>query len=204
MNTGINDQKEKGISMNIGSSCEKNVYTSDPVMEDEESSLGIIKIYVYQPFIRIRYIKLNENRQISILNCIYSKNSIYIFRGIILIMTKTFIEYGIHNDNKIVLLPSSMVESNPGFVSKWQRLTSNQMEFEQKIDFNMCKGTHKELARIKDIKYSKLETKKNFLKKCEKSINSKNSKKQIKDENELITDFKRENSPSAKPLPIIW
>lgn len=172
---------------------------------NDEINPDIIKIYVIQPGIRIRYIRLNRNSPISILTRVYDKNSIYIYQGRILDTEKSFIDSNIKNHNKIVLIPSSVNENNPAFTKKWLILTSNQENFEDRIEFSMKRGNRQEIARLKDLRNNKLERKRSFLNKYLNNQNTKSSVILKKSKNyQLNIDYKKGTSPSINPLPIIW
>ena len=188
---------EINIKMQLACNNSQSCIESELTNEKE-----FIRIYVYQPFVRIRYIRLKENSCISVLSSIYSPDSIYIYDGQILNSDKTFREYNIGEGNKMVLLPSSMMVSNYSFVEKWLKLTSNKESFEEKIDLNMVKGSQKELARIKDIKFNKLDEKKKFL---GKYFNThKKTYKKERNQPELKCDYEPPQNPSCHPLPILW
>lgn len=191
----------------------KKYNSTDELVNDNAPNLiveinpDIIKIYVYQPCIRIRYIRLNRNSPISILSTIYNKNSIYIYQGRILDMGKSFKESNIMNNNKILLLPSSINETSPNFIKKWLFLTSNQESFENRIEINMQNGSQREIARLKDLKRSKLENKRSFLNKCiiSQLLQKKNSRESLNTQNlQLNINYNQTESPSNEPLPIIW
>lgn len=172
---------------------------------NDEINPDIIKIYVIQPGIRIRYIRLNRNSPISILTRVYDKNSIYIYQGRILDTEKSFIDSNIKNHNKIVLIHSLVNENNPAFTKKWLILTSNQENFEDRIEFSMKRGNRQEIARLKDLRNNKLERKRSFLNKYLTNQNTKSSVIFKKSKNyQLNIDYKKGSSPSINPLPTIW
>ncbi|KAK8836673.1 hypothetical protein M9Y10_037610 [Tritrichomonas musculus] len=168
---------------------------------------GQMAIYVYQPFIRFNHIRLNKNSSISVLNNIYPKDSIYIYSGQILDVSKSFVDYDIKEDNKIVLFPSSMKKQNPNFINKWLRLTNNKEQFEEIVNLN--KSYRNELARLQDIKRMKKDLKRRNFYSTHKTLNSQslkilnqiyeNSKKE-----ELNVEYDSLNTPAIDPLPIIW
>lgn len=172
---------------------------------NDEINPDIIKIYVIQPGIRIRYIRLNRNSPISILTRVYGKNSIYIYQGRILDTEKSFKDSNIKNHNKIVLIHSSVNENNPAFTKKLLILTSNQENFEDRIEFSMKRGNKQEIARLKDLRNNKLERKRSYLNKYQNNQYSKSSVilKESK-KYQLNIDYKKGSSPSINPLPIIW
>lgn len=178
-----------------------------PLRNKEASSL--ITIYVFQPGIRIRHIKLDSNNCISILYAIYPNDSKFIFKGQILDISKTFLQYQINNENKIVLISPMMIHYNPFLVDRWLKITNDQKSFEERIDLNVNKNSRLEIARLKDIKLLKLEVKRKKYDKYLKSQNS-NQYNSIESINKNQTDEKLEinyksiDSPSIDPLPIIW
>lgn len=185
-------------------SNEKDSINTD--LQDTDAVPGIIQIYVYQPYIRIRYIRLNENSVVSILRTIYPEDSLYIYRGQVLDDNKTFIECQIRNNNKIILIPSSMKTSNESLYQKIIKLTSDQERFESIIDKNMGDHNKNEIARLKDIKFFKNEQKRKFLMKFANSEKFQNQtpKKENDTNSPTKIDFKKNDLPSTQPLPIIW
>lgn len=166
-----------------------------------------ITIYVYQPYIRFNHIRLNKNSSIKVLNNIYPKDSIYIYGGQILDVSKSFVDYDIKEDNKIVLFPSSMKKRNPNFIDKWLRLTNNKEQFEEIVNLN--KSYRNELARLQDIKSMKKELKQRSFCSTHKTLNSQSLKivNQIYEnsrEEELNVEYDSLNTPAIDPLPIIW
>lgn len=176
-----------------------------------------LRIYVYQPFVRIRHIKINGLCPISILNGLYPSDSVYIFNGQILDSQKSFLFYNLVNGSKVVLLPSHVKQSNPQFLEKWLRLTSDKENFEQRINLNINQNSRKELAKIKDLKIQRLELKR---KRFNSYIRSRTMLQTKLDDPYLLNDkgdeinsscnttlninFEASDSPSSKPLPILW
>ncbi|KAK8838571.1 hypothetical protein M9Y10_033203 [Tritrichomonas musculus] len=183
---------------------EKDSINTD--LQDTDAVTGIIQIYVYQPYIRIRYIRLNENSVVSILRTIYPEDSLYIYRGQVLDDNKTFIECQIQNNNKIILIPSSMKTSNESLYQKIIKITSDQERFESIIDKNMGDHNKNEIARLKDIKFFKNEQKRKFLMKFANSEKFQNQTPKMENDtnNPTKIDFKKNDLPSTQPLPIIW
>lgn len=183
---------------------EKDSINTD--LQDTDAVTGIIQIYVYQPYIRIRYIRLNENSVVSILRTIYPEDSLYIYRGQVLDDNKTFIECQIQNNNKIILIPSSMKTSNESLYQKIIKITSDQERFESIIDKNMGDHNKNEIARLKDIKFFKNEQKRKFLMKFANSEKFQNQTPKMENDtnNPTKIDFRKNDLPSTQPLPIIW
>lgn len=178
-----------------------------PLRNKETSSL--ITIYVFQPGIRIRHIKLDSNNCISILYAIYPNDSKFIFKGQILDISKTFLQYQINNENKIVLISPMMIHHNPFLVDRWLKITNDQKSFEERINLNVNKNSRLEIARLKDIKLLKLEVKRKKFDKYLKSQNASqyNSIESIsknQTDEKLEINYKSIDSPSIDPLPIIW
>lgn len=171
-----------------------------------------IKIYVYQPYVRIRTIKLDSNYSISVLNQIYSDNSTYIFGGQILDVEKSFHHYNIENESKIVIISSNICQSNPNLVQKWIDLTNQKDYFDERINLNLKNDFRKEIARIRDIKTFKMESKKRKLGKFYMSKLNNQSNLSIWqnkiDDNvknvKINVDFDQLDCPSNDPLPVIW
>lgn len=200
--------------------------TNEPICTNEPSNFvsnarsDALRVYVYQPFVRIRHIKLNAYCSIDILNGLYSPNSIYIFNGQILDTKRSFASYNLVNGNKIVCLPSHIEKSNPQYMEKWLRLTSDKENFEKRIDLNIKQSSRKELARIKDIKFQKLELKRKrfisylrsrtlFQANLDESFSSKDQDEDfcsLKDSKESTTlNINYESTePSCAPLPVLW
>lgn len=195
---------------------------SDPIYaNDANSSLSYddpisndyIKIYVFQPRLRIRHIKLKSQESISVLGQLYPTDSIYLFNGQLLDIKKTFFDYNISNENKIVLLSSSQINSNPGLIDKWIKLTSDKDNFEYRIGLNINKLSRIEIAKIRDLKFKKLETKRKHFRSYYDSKMMNQDYFDMKLDEEIINNIKNTNlninsnkpiSPSFDPLPILW
>lgn len=176
---------------------------------------NILRIYIYQPFIRIRSIKLNAYVPISILNNMYPPDSIYIFNGQVLDTQRSFVSYQITNGNKIVLLPSHVKNSNINYMEKWLKLTGDKENFEKRIELNIKQNSRMELARLKDLKFQKFELKRKRFNSYLKSraifqanpdsLNYfSNNEMNANDGIVLNTDFESDDSPSCEPLPVLW
>ena len=178
-----------------------------------------MNIYVYQPLVELRYIKLNSQEPISILNKIYPYDSIYIFNGQTLDIQKSFHFYNIYNNHIIILLKSSIYDCNPRLIDKWLRLTRDNINLNKRIYLNFNNSTRRELSKIRDIKLNKTELKRRECRRYYKSkyfsqlifnISFANDYTKNKDINEIIenTDLNIKyisfDSPSNDPLPIIW
>lgn len=166
-----------------------------------------MNIYVLQPFSRIRHIKLNPNESISVLNQLYQPDSTYIHKGKILDINKSFLFYRINNESKIVNISPVMAKSNPNFIEKWLKITSDAENFEKKIETSINKKNRNEIARLKDMKLNKCELRKKhlgaYLTKC---VNRKVNECLINDNDQpsLKIDFESIDSPSCNPLPVLW
>ena len=206
-----NGQEEMKYGSYTGQPTESEGIIVRNSKSDSSSSNEIIKILVYQPYIRIRSINLYPSITVSVLNTIYPSNSKYLFNMQILDHTKTFNYYNIKNGNIIVLISENMMESNPDSINKWLKLT-NRNDFEDRINLNIKEDYRKEIARIKDIKYFKMEDKKkkyaNFIKSqnsFQKNIISwSNENRKNKKEISLKTDYQTPNEPSCDPLPFFF
>lgn len=171
-----------------------------------------INIYVYQPYIRIRSIKLKSCFLVSALNTIYPANSTYIFNGQILDINKSFCYYNIQNENKMVLISSNMMKSSPNCIQKWISITSRKDYFEERINLNIKNDFRKEIARVKDIKIFKMENRKKHFgqfaisqfKKYSKLSFLANEKNDNLENAKINFDYNPLDCPSNDPLPIIW
>lgn len=176
-----------------------------PRSVDEQSYK--MNIYVYQPRVNIRHIKLNPNNSISVLNQMYKPDSTYIYNGQILDIQKSFHYYRISSESKIVLIPSFMSKRDPNFVERWLQITSDKDNFEKKIETNINIKNKREIARIKDIRYIKNELRRkhlgSYLSEC--ASRRLNSNLESNDDNIVLsTDYKTPDVPSCEPLPLIW
>ena len=178
--------------------------------ESPENKTIEFTIYICQPFHRIKHIKLNKNSSISILNDIYPKDSLYIYSGQILDISRSFVYYNIKKDNKIVLIPSNMKKRNPNFIDKWLKLTNDKEQFEDMVNIKMKKTSRSELARLRDIKCMKNELKQKRFCLKHKLLNEQSFgiEKQFyvnnKEEEQLNVEYDLSTTPSVDPLPIIW
>lgn len=204
-------------------SNQDTIYENEPngsISCGSSISTDYIRIYVYQPFLRIKHIKLDSHESISILNQLYPSDSIYLFNGQILDNNKPFFYYDIENGNKIVLLSSSHVASNPHLIEKWKKLTSDKSNFEYNINLNINKSTRFEVAKLRDLRFNKIEVKKRRLRDFYRSkiksqkylglfdnfnmnFDSNENEKDIEN-SDLIINYISPVCPSNDPLPILW
>ena len=169
-----------------------------------------ITIYVYQPCVRIKHIKLNIRSCISILARVYPEDSTYIFKGQILDISKTFFDYQITNENKIVSISPQMMKHDSCLVEKWIQMTNDYETFEERLNIDINKNSRREIARIKDLKFIKFEIKRKKLDRFLRShpINKKDQNEHrmniMNNEEKLNLSYEPINSPLTEPLPIIW
>lgn len=187
-----------------------NLQFNESLFKQVDDRSMIMTIYVYQPCVRIRHIKLNAMNSISILGRVYPCDSIYIFKGQILDISKTFFDYRISNENKIVLISPYMTRSDSYLVEKWIKITNDYENFDERISISINKNSRTELSRIKDIKFFKLEIKRKkfdkFIKKhaVDESDSIEYKKNLFKNDIKLNIDYDSIDSPLTDPLPVIW
>ena len=205
------DEKYENETINSFESEDISTRNTSPNSELSRNDNNI-KIYVFQPYARIRTIKLDSNYSLSVLNQIYSDNSTYIFGGQILDIEKSFSHYDIENESKLVIISSNILQSNPNLVQKWIDLTNKKDYFDEKINLNLKNDYRKEIARIKDIKTFKMESKKRkigkfYMAKLNNQSNLSRLQNKIEDnvkDVKINVDFDPLDCPSNDPLPIIW
>lgn len=200
------DQEEdnnESINANENAFSESNS-AKNPESSTDNHSKDII-IYVYQPYIRIKRIKLDVDSHISILSKVFPQDSIYIFNGQILEINKTFSDYQIINDSKIVLITPLMLADDSELVLKWSKISKDFDALEERINFLICSSSREELARIKDIRIFKREMKrKNYSKFLESRDSSQRYINEFQKEIKLKIKYQHAKEPSEDPFPIKW
>ena len=181
---------------------------NDPLLSDNyKPKEEIISIFVYQPNIKIRHIKLNIHSKVSILSKIYPIDSIYIYHGLIIEHQKTFLDYNIQKDNKIVMISSYESTQKPELIDKWVKITKDKENFENRMYLNIDQNSRKELARLRDIKSFKSEMMRKRFGKIHRLLlnppvtdNYSPNCKQCS----FNLDYAQSDEPSTSPLPIVW
>lgn len=157
-------------------------------------------IYSFQPYQRIKHIKIRPFYFISVLNVIFPSDSMLIYKGQVLDRKKTFENYQIKNEDKIVVLPFHLTKSSPELIEKWKNETLDTENFDNKIKVQINPNSRKEIARIRDFRIFKSESKKTF-----KSNNFLVKFYENKKNNysPLSLDYPQVTSPICDPLPVI-
>ena len=142
------------------------------------------------------------------MNRIYPIDSIYIFNGLILDNKKSFSDYGIKNDDKIVLISSKETNRNSGLLDKWIKITEDKNHFEERMSYNIKRENRQEIARLRDIKAFKYEMKpKRFGKNRQSTMNQHlNYHSTNNNYNQIPLNLKYDHpeEPLDSALPIIW
>ena len=183
-----------------------------PMNQTIANDAKLMPIYIYLPFYKIFRIKINNDSSLSLLDSVFTSESIYIYNGRVLDKDQSFIKYNIAPESAIVSLSPKIIQKYKNITEKWIKITSNNEIFNQKIKMNASKENQKEIARIRDIKSMRNEMKhKQFghskLNSYKLPSNLKSLNFSINDKNEeitLITDYPEQEDPSCEPLPIIW
>ncbi|OHS93969.1 hypothetical protein TRFO_11441 [Tritrichomonas foetus] len=188
----------------------------------------IAKIYVYQPQMRIQHVRININKPISTLDHIYNTDKTFIYNGQILDKQKTFENYNISDGSKIVMLTDEIYKNNKSYADRWLHITRDGDIFNERIEMTTNVECKKEIARLSDLKFGKLELKpKRLLRAFSQPIaqnygnssscfvhssieNVSNSNDQNRfsihhsNSTSLVLDFPLNCSPSTDPLPVFW
>lgn len=197
------EDNDESINTNENAFSERNS-AKNPESSTDNHSKDIV-IYVYQPYIRIKRIKLDVDSHISILSKVFPQDSIYIFNGQILEINKTFSDYQIINDSKIVLITPLMLADDSELVLKWTKISKDFDALEERINFLICSSSREELSRIKDIRIFKREMKrKNYSKFLESRDSSQRYINEFQKEIKLKIKYQPAKEPSEDPFPIKW
>lgn len=163
-----------------------------------------IKVLHLKPTMNsIKVILINCDSVISRFDQVFSKDSIYIFKGEVLDKEKTIDYYGISDGNCLVCIPKDFINNDSNLINKWIKQTKDDESFQNYIDSNTNKNCRKEIAKHADIKFQKIELNKNRYYKTfnEERINTLYRFETKKDEIKLITDYKKPDHPSTNRLP---
>lgn len=197
------EDNDESINTNENAFSERNS-AKNPESSKDSHSKDII-IYVYQPYIRIKRIKLDVDCHISILSRVFPQDSIYIFNGQILEINKTFSDYQIINDSTVVLITPLMLADDSELVLKWSKKSKDFDALEERINFLICSSSREELARIKDIRIFNREMKrKNYSKFLESRDSSQRYINEFQKEIKLKIKYQPAKEPSEDPFPIKW
>lgn len=156
----LNDDSYVQIyTRNTNSPLPNESFSNYCIDKNSLTSMNITNIYLYQPHMRIQHIKVKSDRPISTLSRQYVSDMAFIFNGQILDKEKTFSDYAIVDGSKIVMLPEEAIKNDLTFKEKWLNITSDKENFDKKIEISVNSVCRKEISRLNDIKYQKLEMK---------------------------------------------
>lgn len=179
-------------------------YQSSP----NASSQDLITVYLYLPFYKIYRLIVDSKSCLSALKTVVSPNSILIYKGEIMDDKKTISKCNIQNETSIICISPKITEKCRYAVDKWMKISMTD-DFNQKVKTCINKKFRLELARIKDMKSIRNESKrKRFGKSKLNSCFLLTPNNQIyisDDENKSINiDYEKKEEPSCEPLPILW
>lgn len=86
------------------------------IQQESSQSTDNFYIFAFQPYKRIRHIKIRPHFFISVLDIIYPNDSIFIYKGQKLDRHNSFNHYKILNEDKIVVLPFHLSKSAPELI----------------------------------------------------------------------------------------
>lgn len=147
-----------GSPINFSTPC--YTYSNCPLENINNNYPNFIKIYLYQPHMRIQILNIKSDRAISSLSNHYLKEMIFIFNGQILDKEKSFSFYKIPYGSKIAIFPKDVMKSDSSFQEKWIKITLDKEKFDKMIEMSVDANYRKELSRLRDMRYQKMELKK--------------------------------------------
>ena len=120
-------------------------------------------VYLCQPSKAIKKILVSRKATVRELNFLFpNEKKCFIFRGMTLHESLRLESYGIKNEDHIVVLPENQNEQT--FLSKekimWINATRDQQDFNQLMTFSTKFNVRSEMARLKDLRLTKMELKK--------------------------------------------
>lgn len=230
----LNDDIQPIYIRNTSSPTPSESFSNYIIDQKESNSPNIISIFLYQPHMRIQRLRVKSDRTISTLSSNYIRDMTFIYKGQILNKDQTFSFYDIPDGSKIAMIPEDAMKANPSFREKWLNITCDKENFDKKIEMSTNSDCRKEMSRLSDIRYQKLELKRRnhsffirsrmntnsqnfFSSSSEKEANNSEGSNQVnnyyfdlykkgskKNEIQLNVNYEPSDVPSADPLPIIW
>lgn len=161
-------------------------------------------LYLCHPKRTIKKILVHKRATIKDLGKLFpNENKSFIFNGKLLSDSVPLELYGISDLDHIVVLPKDNMHGNFTEAIAWLNATRDQTEFNDRIKLSVSISTRSEVARLKDIKFSKLELKRKTFSKIVNSMANEapNSSKRYQHKTTTSDSI---NAPSCDPLPIFW
>lgn len=170
----------------------------------EEDVITIILCIPQQP---VRKVHAKYSTKISDLQCLFPHSpKKFIYNGSELLDKMTFDFYGIKNDDYIIALPQN--EKSIYNFNQWINLSKEKDTFKESMNYMIQKNTYNESARIRDLRFMKIErNSKIFSKICKpfaKEFTDDNDDTFTKNVIMKQTILKESDAPSTNPLPILW
>lgn len=155
----LNEDYQPIYIRNTNSPVPSEPFTNFTIEQKETNLPNIISIFLYQPHMRIQRLRVKSDRTISSLSRNYLRDMTFIFNGQILNKDQTFSFYCIPDGSKIAMIPEDAMKADPTFREKWLNITCDKENFDKKIEMSTNSDCRKEMSRLSDIRYQKLELK---------------------------------------------
>lgn len=155
----LNDDYAHIYIRNTSSPVPSEPFSNYCIEQKETNTSNVISIFLYQPHMRIQRLRVKSDRMISMLSRNYIRDMAFIFNGQILNKEKSFSFYGIPDGSKIAMIPEDAMKADPTFQEKWINITCDKENFDKKIEMSINPNCRREMSRLNDIRYQKLEMK---------------------------------------------
>ena len=159
-----------------------------------------IIICIGGPLHKIRKVAVGSSDRVSNLNCLFQNEVLdYLYSGQVLSPHRSFDFYGIDNGSFITVIPASNNVANLG---TWTAITRDSEFMGEMLYFATNESTKAELARLKDLRMTRLENKNIKL----NDINYQSQRQGVnRRQNEYKTCLSEKgNGPNCDPLPYYW
>lgn len=162
-------------------------------------------LFLCQPKRSIKKVLVSNDAYVDELNTLFPhENKCFIYKGITLLHSIKLRSYGIKNMDHIVVIPESVMNSMND-KSLWMNVTKDQQDFNERMCLSTNPITRTEIARLKDLKLSKLELRRKpytkLVTRCQNDLES-----HVQPSVEMVIPAKQSaiDSPNSDPLPIFW
>ena len=161
-------------------------------------------IFLCQPKSTIKKILVSRKATVKELSLLFpTEKKCFIFKGMMLHESMKLESYGISNMDHIVVIPEEK-SKRPNFNKEqvvWMNATKDQQDFNDRMFLSTNFSTRIEAARIKDLKLTKLESKRKSFTKMICKLKEEESLSVPKIVPTKLASLER---PASEPLPIFW
>ncbi|EAY14555.1 hypothetical protein TVAG_388880 [Trichomonas vaginalis G3] len=161
-------------------------------------------IYLCQPKQIIKKILVHKSTRVSELSNLFANSpKCFIYHGMALHSSMKLESYGIQNFDHIVVLQDETTQTYTPEQIMWMNATKDQQEFNDKLYLSTNLASQMEVARLKDIKMSRIEMKRHaFFKVASRAFNESSPQFDLSGMN-TKTDIPKPKL-SEEPLPQFW